>query len=123
MRRLLVVDDETLVADTLTDIFRKNGFEVRTAYSADTALEIAREFTPHLLLCDIDMPSRDGLELMSDIGRELPGCPILVLTGFYNRLTGVHERAGTLQQPVNILTKPCQPVELLREVTIMLATA
>jgi CheY-like chemotaxis protein len=120
MRRVLVVDDEPLVADTLTAIFRKSGFQVETAYSAHQALMLAHEFGPELLICDIDMPLRDGLELMSDFGRELPGCPILVLTGLYNSLRRVQERATTLSQPVSILTKPCQPLELLREVSSIL---
>lgn len=123
MRRVLVVDDEPLVADTLTAIFRKSGFEVQTAYSANDALVIAREFTPELLLCDIEMPVRDGLELMNDISREIPACHIVVLTGLYNALKRVREQARNLKQPVTILTKPCQPVELLREVRNLLRTA
>jgi len=123
MRRVLVVDDEPLVADTLTAIFRKSGFEVQTAYSANDALEIARQFTPELLLCDIEMPVRDGLELMNDINREMPECQIVVLTGLYNALKRVREQAKNLHLPVTILTKPCQPVELLREVRSLLHTA
>ena len=122
MHRLLVVDDEPLVADTLTAIFRRSGFEVRTAYSANGAMEVARVFEPELLLCDIDMPVRDGLELMADFGREMPLCPILVLTGLYSALRGVRERAGTLTQHVTILTKPCQPADLLAEVSSILHT-
>jgi DNA-binding response OmpR family regulator len=123
MRRLLVVDDEPLVADTLTAIFRRSGFEVHTAYSADDAMITARAFTPDLLLCDIDMPIRNGLELMNDFSRELPACPILVLTGLYNSVRSVRERATTLRQHVSVLTKPCQPSDLLREVSTMLQTA
>ena len=123
MQRILVVDDDRLVADTLGIIFRKHGFDVRTVYSAGEALTSAREFNPDLMLCDIDMPGRDGVELMGDIGLELPGCRILVLTGFYAALNRVRDRARNLARPIGILTKPCQPAELLHEAGALLRTA
>lgn len=123
MQRVLVVDDDHLVADTLALIFVKSGFQAETAYSADEALEFARVFTPDLLLCDVSMPGRDGLALVCDITRELPSCRIIMLTGFYSNLQSVREQSNRLARPVGILTKPCPPVELLREAANMLAAA
>jgi CheY-like chemotaxis protein len=123
MQRVLIVDDDRLVADTLTRVFQKNGFETRTAYSTDEAIDCARDFLPNLLLCDITMPGRDGLALVNDITHELPSCRILVLTGFYSNLKSVREQASRLDRHVGILTKPCQPAELLRHANAMLATA
>jgi CheY-like chemotaxis protein len=123
MQRVLVVDDDRLVADTLTLIFERNGFSAKAAYSAEEALRSSREFVPHLLLCDITMPERDGLALVEDVTRELPACRILVLTGFYSNLKSVREQARKLSRPVGILTKPCQPSELLREVAALLHNA
>jgi CheY-like chemotaxis protein len=123
MQRVLVVDDDRLVADTLTLIFDKSGFEAKVAYSADEALKCARQFNPNLLLCDVTMPGRDGLALVSDINRELPACRIIVLTGFYSNLKNIREQSRRLARPVGILTKPCQPSELLREAAALLATA
>jgi CheY-like chemotaxis protein len=123
MQRVLVVDDDRLVADTLALVFIKSGFEAKAAYSADEALTCAREFTPHLLLCDVTMPGRDGLTLLSDITREQPACRVIMLTGFYSNLKSVREQASKLARPVGIFTKPCQPAELLREAAALLATA
>ena len=123
MQRVLIVDDDRLVADTLSLIFAKSGFDSRVAYSADEALHCSREFSPDLLLCDVTMPGRDGLALVCDVTRELPSCRIIVLTAFYSNLKHVRERASKLARPVGILTKPCQPSELLREAAAMLATA
>ncbi len=121
--RILVVDDEPLVAQTVSALFRKRGFDVVTCYEADTALASARETPPDLVLTDIDMPGRDGISLMQDLGRDLPGCPILVLTGLYHALALVSDTAETLRQPVRILTKPCPPVDLLREADSLLRLA
>lgn len=123
MQRVLIVDDDRLVADTLSLIFAKSGFEARVAYSADDALETAREFAPNLLLCDITMPARDGLSLVNDITDEFPACRIIVLTAFYSNLKIAREKSNKLPRPMSILIKPCQPTELLREAALILATA
>jgi DNA-binding response OmpR family regulator len=78
--RILIVDDEPMVARTIELIFNKHGFDSETASSADAALAAARANPPDIVLCDIDMPGRDGISLMKDLGREMPGCPIVVLT-------------------------------------------
>jgi CheY-like chemotaxis protein len=122
MYRVLVVDDERLVADTISLVFGKSGFETRAAYSADEALTSARDFQPNLLLCDVSMPGKDGLHLMKEISRELPDCRILLLTGFYSNLATMQKHVARLSRPVSILTKPCQPDLLLREATMLLAS-
>ncbi len=111
---VLIVDDEPLVADTLGIIFRNNGYQAEVANSAEDAMKIAASTPPNLVICDIEMPETDGLTLMSDLGTKLPNCPILVLTGAYRSLSKVRSRATSVPQPVDILTKPCGPDELLR---------
>ena len=93
MRRILIVDDEHVVADTLKLIFSKRGFAARAVYSAGEAMEAAGEFDPELLLCDLDMPGKDGLELISEMDARKPACKILVLTGAYASMQRVAERA------------------------------
>jgi CheY-like chemotaxis protein len=121
MKRILIVDDEQLTADTLGIIFRQSGFESRVAYSVEDALECARSFDPELILCDITMPGRDGIDLMAVLGRERPQCRVLVLTGYYSNLKPVREQIGKMPQGVRVLTKPCQPEELLHEAARMLS--
>ena len=73
--RILIVDDEPMVAETLTLVFRRNGYDAVKANDADQALLLARQIQPDLVLCDIDMPGRDGIALMGDLTRELPTAP------------------------------------------------
>lgn len=123
MRRILIVDDEHLVADTLSLIFQKHGFQTRAAYSADEAMDCARTFSPDLLLCDIDMPQKDGLELIASMDREQPDCRILVLTGAYSTLNQVREQAASAGGGFSVLTKPCHPTVILRCAGDLLVTA
>jgi CheY-like chemotaxis protein len=123
MQRVLVVDDERLTADTLGIIFRKRGFLVEVAYTVDEALGCALDFQPDLILCDISMPGRDGLELLVEVGRRNLDCGVLVLTGYLTNLRPVREQIRKMPQPTHVLTKPCPPEELLREARRMLSIA
>jgi CheY-like chemotaxis protein len=123
MQRILVVDDEVLIADTLSIIFRQHGFDARAAYSGEQALDCVYDFQPQLLLCDISMPGMGGLQLIDDIARDLPECGILVLTGYYSNLEKVRAQARRLARPAQVLIKPCPPKDLLREAGHILATA
>ena len=120
---VLIVDDEPMVAQTLGLIFRKSGYTTEIAHSADEAISFARKTPPNLVLCDIEMPIRDGIELMTDLGQELPNCPILVLTGSYRSLNKVRARAGTMNQEVSVLVKPCQPLDVLATASHLLKSA
>lgn len=121
MQRVLVVDDERLTADTLGIIFQKKGFDTRVAYSVDSALGDVLEFGPDLVLCDISMPGRDGLELMVEIARRELSCGVLVLTGYLTNLKPVQEQIRKMTQRTRVLTKPCPPEDLLRAAGLMLA--
>jgi CheY-like chemotaxis protein len=114
-QRVLIVDDDVMVADTLRMVL--------ASYSANEGLSCAREFRPDLLLCDVQMPGRDGLSLVSDIVHELPECRILFLTGFYASLEAIKRYSRSIARPIGVLTKPCLPKDLLRQANAMLSTA
>ena len=123
MRRILIVDDEHVIADTLSVIFGKGGFDARVAYSTEDALLRAREFSPEILLCDINMPGRDGLELIQELLREQPNCRVMVLTGSVPSMRRVRENTRSFAHPLPILVKPCQPDDLLRQAGEILLSA
>ena len=122
-RRILVVDDDHLVADTLTLVFGKTGFDARACYAAETAIPCARSFRPDLLLCDVTLPGADGYSLVRDISREHPSCQVLIFTGTRPTAEDIEHHSRNLPRPPAVLTKPCQPAELLREVNAILACA
>lgn len=121
--RVLVVDDEPLVADTLCLIFQKRGFDCRASYSGNDALTCVEGFAPELLLCDISMPGMDGLQVVTSITKKIPGCRVLLLTGHYTNLKSARQCARTLKVPNRVMVKPVQPEELLQQADDLLQTA
>ena len=122
-QRVLVIDDDKLVADTLNLIFLANGFQSEARYSAAAGMERARSFDPELVLCDVTMPDKNGLQLAEQLTLELPKIQMLMLTAYSSNAHEVEVEAVRLGRPLKLLNKPCRPEELLRTATEMLKTA
>lgn len=121
MPRVLIVDDELLVAETLSRIFEKNGFSTCAVGTTDAAVRSVRDFAPDLLLCDLHLAGGDGSRLMSEMERMLPTCPVLVLSANAGGEARVERLTQETGRRISLLHKPCSPVDLLREAGRMLA--
>lgn len=115
-QKVLVVDDDHLVADTLRMLFSASGFESEACYSAEEALRCARSFAPALMLCDVSMPGQNGLQLAAAIHREMPECQMIMLTAYLSNAATVELEALRLNRPLPVLNKPCPPELLLKTV-------
>ncbi len=113
--RVLIVDDEAILANSLSWIFEKRGFETLVAYSPDVAIDSARIFRPDLLLCDLSMPGMSGLTMASIIARSLPHCRIMLLTGDYVSLEDAWSVGRSMFHKHSVLAKPVHPLTLLHE--------
>ena len=78
--RILVVDDEPAMVGAVTALVGSAGHQVVTAYDGDVALRRFEEDEPDLVLLDLAMPGRDGVDVCREIRRTSP-TPIIVLTG------------------------------------------
>ncbi|MEY9947452.1 response regulator transcription factor [Kitasatospora sp. GAS1066B] len=78
--RVLVVDDETAIAELLSMALRYEGWQVRTAGDGAGALRGAREFRPDAVVLDVMLPDFDGLEVLHRLRRDEPDVPVLFLT-------------------------------------------
>lgn len=121
--KILVVDDEHAVADTLCMIFKKRGFDCRAAYTGLQAVTTADEFCPELLLCDISMPGMSGLEVVSMITTKCSDCRVLLLTGHYTNLVYAQAWALSHPAPSRIMTKPVPPAQLLEAAGALLQSS
>lgn len=78
-KKILVVDDEKPIADILKFNLEKEGFEIVMAHDGDEAIEKATEEQPDMVLLDIMLPGKDGLEVCREI-RKSSEMPIIMLT-------------------------------------------
>mgnify|MGYP001604930443 CR=1 FL=1 len=119
-RKILVVDDEQMVADTLGIIFQKRGFECRVSYTGAEALACTEDFCPELLLCDLSMPGMSGLEVVWNVTQKCPKCRVLLLTGYYSNLGSARRWARNHSTSSRVMTKPVLPALLLQEADALL---
>jgi len=80
--KILVVDDEGAVRETLVTYLETEGYDLRTADSGVTALKVIEEFKPQVVLLDIRMPDMDGLQCLRSIMKLTPGIAVVVMSGF-----------------------------------------
>jgi len=110
---VLVVDDEKVIADTLSIILARHGFLVETAYNAESALERAHRVSPDLLLSDVMLgPGLDGMQLALELTKSHRDCKVILFSGH----TSTHdliERAHHLGRAFMCLSKPLHPADLL----------
>jgi DNA-binding response OmpR family regulator len=110
--KVLVVDDEQMIADTLAMILKQSGFEARTAYSGEKALELAESFRPDMLISDVIMADLNGIDAAIRMRALLPEIKILLFSG-QAATADLLEKARAEGYEFDILAKPVHPQDLL----------
>jgi len=112
---VLVVDDESVIADTLTEILLRGGYAAVAAYDAETALESALLTPPEMLVTDVVLPAMSGIDLAITIKRIFPDCKIILFSGQASTsdLLAAANREG---HHFTLLTKPVHPADLLAHI-------
>ncbi len=111
-RRVLVVDDEQVIADTLAKILDLNGYDASAVYTGTAAVESARSLQPDLIISDVIMPDMDGIQAAIRIRSFLPDCKILLFSG-QAATADLLENARAQGHEFEILGKPVHPSDLL----------
>ena len=110
--RVLVVDDEQVIADTLAKILDLNGYDASAVYSGTAAVESARALQPDLVISDVIMQDMNGIEAAINIRGFLPSCKILLFSG-QAATADLLENARAQGHEFEILAKPVHPSDLL----------
>lgn len=112
--RVLVVDDEHVIADTLAKILDLNGYDASAVYTGTAAVESARKLRPDLVISDVIMPDMNGIEAAISIRGFLPSCKILLFSG-QAATADLLENARAHGHEFEILAKPVHPADLLAQ--------
>jgi DNA-binding NtrC family response regulator len=120
--RVIVLDDERVIADTLAQILRLNGCDASAVYSAASALQAVDEDPPDLLITDValDPDSINGIDVAMYYERECPDCKVLLISG-HAASTDLLSNARATGHDFRLLQKPVHPDELLSAVADSLA--
>lgn len=110
--RVLIADDENVIADSLAMIFRASGFEAKAVYSGEVAVEVASAFHPDVVICDVVMRGMTGIDLAVHLRENYPGCRVLLFSG-QAATSDLIQAADTKGYHFDILTKPVHPRVLL----------
>lgn len=120
MPHILVIDDDIDLRDVMQEALRAEGYEVSVAADGAQGIGLQRKQPASLLITDIFMPNKEGIETIRDFGEEFPSVPIIAISG-----------GGRLQSPSGlfaakdlgaaiILRKPFKMSDLLRSVAAVL---
>jgi CheY-like chemotaxis protein len=111
---VLVVDDEPLIVDTLAAILSSVGLAVLKAYDGPSALQVAIAHSPQLLVADVAVTGKSGIELARNIVDAVPGCRVVLFSGHASMLDlGPARDAGF---DFLLLSKPIHASETLRRI-------
>ena len=113
IHQILVVDDEKSVVAAISDVLQDEGFEVKSAYSGEKALEMIRHDMPDLVLLDVWLPGLDGMEILTKMREINPHLGIIMISGHGNIETAVK---ATKLGAVNFIEKPLSLHRLIVEV-------
>lgn len=117
--RILLVDDEKGITETLTAILRMKGYEVDVASDGAEGFDAARRIRPDLIISDIAMPKLNGVEMAIEVTREMGDVKILLVSGQAVTIQLLQE-ARTRGYEFEWLAKPLHPLDLLKKVESML---
>ncbi|MBW2086187.1 MAG: sigma-54-dependent Fis family transcriptional regulator [Deltaproteobacteria bacterium] len=107
--RIMVVDDELIVRESLSGWLKMDGYEVDTAASADEALELLKKHRYNIMFLDNKMPGMDGLELLDSLKEEEPDMAVVMITAYGSIDTAIRAMKGGAY---DYLLKPFDPNEI-----------
>jgi CheY-like chemotaxis protein len=120
MRRILVIDDEVGIRRALRTVLELAGYEVREARNGQDAMRLWREEESDLVITDIHMPDKDGIETILELRALSPDLPIIAVSGSGEKKSRNLLHDAKLSGPIWTMDKPFGLTELLKCVSEVL---
>ena len=122
MVRILFIDDEPSIIEVLRKILQFEGYDVATATNGEEGLELFRQTPCDLVITDMVMPAKDGLQTILDLRKEKPDLPVIAMSGGgaiskerYLAVAGYLDRVITIAKPFSVGVIAEAVVKLLSE--------
>ena len=110
--KVVVVDDESVIAETVVEILNQEGFEAIAAANGSIAIELAKTYRADIVLSDVIMPGLNGIEIGIKIRELVPDCRIVLFSG-QAATVDLLEEAREQGHSFDILPKPIKPEQLI----------
>jgi CheY-like chemotaxis protein len=110
--KIIVIDDESLIAETVVEILNGEGFDAIPVSSGSSAIDLAKTVRPAIVLSDVVMPGMNGIETGIKIREIVPNCKIILFSG-QAATVDLLERAREQGHRFDILAKPIKPEHLI----------
>lgn len=115
--RIMIVDDERNIADTLAMVFQIKGHEALAVYNAESAVEAIETFEPDVVLSDVIMGKMTGVDLAIYLSRARPECKVILFSG-QTATANLLSEANRKGHDFRLLAKPIHPEQLLKELGV-----
>lgn len=118
---ILVIEDDPIMREALTDWLLAAGYGVRTAPDGNAGLVAVKLAVPALVVTDIQMPGMGGAAIISELKRDYPQVSVIAISGLFNSGRSLDADGALALGAARALTKPFKRAELLRAIAEILA--
>ena len=120
MPRILIIDDESIIRDLLVNILEREGYETETAVSGIDGMKIQQENPADLIITDIIMPEKEGLETIMDLRRNFHNVKIIAMSGGGRIDSETYLQIAKSMGAIKTIAKPIYRNEILKTVRELL---
>ena len=119
MKQILIIDDEPLIGSMLKKVFEREGFNVIVASNGKEGMKLYKEKPPDLVITDLIMPEKEGIEIIMELRKEDPNLPIIAMSGGGLNAPDSYLNIANILGANAIFSKPIKIEELLNIVKTM----
>jgi DNA-binding response OmpR family regulator len=123
MQRVLIIEDDAAMNGYIGEVLTEGGWNVSSAFNGVRGLDAIRSGKPDLVVLDIFMPEKDGLEVLIELRRFAPDLPVLVISGKEHLLSESSMSFARQLGASDLLSKPFTPEELIDRVSSLAGAA
>jgi DNA-binding response OmpR family regulator len=116
MARILIIDDESLIRDLLKKILEREGYEIVTASGGEEGIKIHRENPADLIITDLIMPGKEGIETIMELRRDFKDVKIIAMSGGGRIDPETYLQLAKTLGAIKTIAKPFDRIELLKTI-------